>query len=251
MLNEIIEKGQKTIIKGNEYLETKAYCLPFLERMRKYTDMFDCFAICPQQLSIGPNGEPQMVYNKVHIEAILPGNNPDISEVIGFTYALDTRKPVARIYKAWKNNVSGSLMLNNSNYIINQTIEPETSLNFSGVQKLLETELDWDWIERLKSTCWEASNDQVNYKLGQWIRFAINFNVSDEYGKVKIATNDIIAGYKLLFEDSNSPFFTSLGIQCNFHKTLDALSSILYNSQKDPVNLIVKSYLLKDIISFQ
>lgn len=251
MLNEILEKGQKTIIKGNEFLETKAYCLPFLERMKKYTDMFECFAICPSQLSIGTNGEPQMVYNKVHIEAILPGNDPDISEVIGFTYALDTRKPVARIYKAWKNNETGSLMLNNTNYIESQTIEPETPLNFSAVNRLLEKDLDWEWINRLKSTVWETTNDQVNYKLGQWLRFAINFSITDDYGKVKIATNDIIAGYKLLFDDSKSSFFTSLGVTCDYHKTLNALSSILYNSQKDPVNLIVKSYLLKDIISFQ
>ena len=33
MLNEILTKGQKTIIRDNEYLETKAYCTPFIEKM--------------------------------------------------------------------------------------------------------------------------------------------------------------------------------------------------------------------------
>lgn len=250
MLNEILTKGQKTIIRDNEYLETKAYCSPFIEKMSKYTDMFECYALTPPQLSVDLQGEPQMIYNKVHIEAILPGNDPEISEIVGFTYALDTRKPVARIYKAWKRNDSGCLFLNDRNFIESQTIESATPLNFSAVPRILEKELNWDWINRLKTTTWRTDNDQVNFRLGQWLRFAMNFNVTDEYGKVKVATNDIINGYKLLFEDSKSIFFTSLGIDCSYYTTLSALSSIIYSTQKDPVNLIYKSYLLKDIISF-
>jgi hypothetical protein len=250
MLNEILIKGQKTIIRDNEYLETKAYCTPFIERMSKYTDMFECYALTPPQLSVDPQGEPQMIYNKVHIEAILPGNDAEISEIIGFTYALDTRKPVARIYKAWKRNDSGCLFLNDRNFIESQTIESATPLNFSAIPRILEKELNWDWINKLKTTTWHTDNDQVNFRLGQWLRFAMNFNITDEYGKVKVATNDIINGYKLLFEDSKSNLFTSLGIDCSYYTTLSALSSIIYSTQKDPVNLIYKSYLLKDIISF-
>lgn len=250
MLQEILEKGQKTIIKNNEFFDTKTYCTPFIDKLSKFTDIFECYALTPPQLAINNNGEPQMVYNKVHIEAILPGNNPDISEIIGFTYALDTRKPVARIYKAWKRNDTGCLFLNDRNFIESQTIDSLTPLNYSSVPRLLEKELDWNWIEKLNNNSWNTINDQVNHKLGQWIRFAINFHITDEYGKVKIATNDIINGYKNLFEESSSNFFISMGKDCSYYNTLSAMSSIIYENQKDPINLIVKSYLLKDILSF-
>lgn len=250
MLNEILKKGQKTIIRENEYLETKAYCSPFIDKMSKYTDMFECYALTPPQLAIDGQGEPQMVYNKVHIEAILPGNDAEISEIIGFSYALDTRKPVARIYKAWKRNDTGCLFLNDRNFIDSQTIEPNTPLNFNVLPRIFEKELNWDWIDRLKNNTWRTDNDQVNFRLGQWVRFAMNFHITDEYGKVKIATNDIINGYKMLFEDSKSNMFTALGVDCSYYNTLSALSTIIYDNQKDPVNLIQKSYLLKDIISF-
>lgn len=249
MLKEILEKGQKTIIKDKEFYETKAYCLPFVEQMQKYTDWFECYALTPAQLAINHNGETQYVYNKVHIEAVLPGNDPNISEILGFSYALDTKKPVARIYKAWKRNDTGCLFLNDRNFIVSQTIDPDMRLNYSPIQKLMETDLNWDWILGLQEKQWSTMNDSVNIKLGQWIRFAINFHVTDDYGKVKLATNDIISGYKSLFEDSKSNFFTSLGSTCDFYKTLSAMSTIIYSSQKDPVNLIQKSYLLKDILS--
>lgn len=240
--------GQKTRIKNNDFFSTEAYITPFIERMSKYTDDFIYEAIPVGQVSINPDGSENMIYNKVHVEAILPSDN-DISEVIGFTYALDARKPVVRFYKAWKRNDTGCLLLNNDTFINSQDLEPERTINYNPVEQLLQKELNYKWIDTLKQVSWKATNDEVNYRLGQWIRFAINFFSNSEYGKVKIATNDIINGYKSLFEDSKSFFFKSLGVDCVNYELISAFSTILYENKKDPVNLIIKTKLLTNILS--
>lgn len=240
--------GQKTRIRSNDYFSTEAYVTPFIERMSKYTDQFIYEAVPASQVSVNPDGSENMIYNKVHVEAILPGGE-EISESMGFTYALDARKPVVRFYKAWKRNDTGCLLLNDDNFIHSQDLEPETTINYKAVEQLLEKQLDYSWIEKIQQTSWKATNDEVNYRLGQWIRFAINFFINSEYGKVKIATNDIVNGYKKLFETSSSNFFKSLGTDCINYEMLSAFSTVLYENKKDPVNLIVKTRLLNSILS--
>jgi hypothetical protein len=248
-LTELLKTGQKTRIRNNDYFSTEAYVTPFLERMRKYTDCFVCQAVPPSQVSINPDGSENMVYNKVHVEAVLPSNREDISEIIAITYGLDTRKPFARIYKAWKRNDTGCLLLNDSNFILTQDLEPEKTLNYTPIEFLLEKELNWDWIESLFNNSWKADNDQVNYRLGQWVRFAINFFDNSEYGKVKIAANDIITGYKSMFEDIDSKFYMPLATECLNYHMLTAMSSVIYDNKKDPTNLIIKTKLLNSILS--
>lgn len=248
-LTELLEKGQKTRIHGNDYFSTKTYVTPFIERLNKITDDFICQAVPPGQVSIAPDGTENMIYNKVHVEAVLPSNQADISEVIVFTYGLDTKRPFARFYKAWKRNDTGCLFLNDQRFVVTQDLEPERTLNYSPVDMLLEKELNKEWLDKLSLNGWEASNDQVNYRLGQWVRFAINFFNNSEYGKVKIATNDIITGYKNLFEETNSPFYTPLAHGCSYYQALSSMSQVIYDNKKDPTNLIVKTILLNSILS--
>ena len=248
-LNDLLTTGHKTKIHNNEYYSTETYVMPFIEKLNKFTDLFVCQAIPLSQVSINPDGSENTIYNKVHVEAVLPGENPEINEVIGFTYALDTRKPLVRFYKAWKRADCGCLLLNNSNFIITNELEPERAINYSPINQLLEKELPFDWIEQLQKVSWKATNDQVNYRLGQWLRFTINFFDNSDFGKVKIATNDIINGYKSIFEDLKSPFFNSLGTDCLNYQLFSAFSNILYQNSKDPANLIIKTRLLCNILS--
>ena len=247
-LEELL-KGQKTRIRNNEFFSTEAYVMPFIERMKKYTDDFVCQAIGPTQLSLDQQGNEHTLYNKVLVEAVLPGGDEINSEVIGFTYSLDSRKPLVRFFKCFKRADTGALFLNNEKFIVTKDLEPEIPVIYSPIDKLMEMELSWDWIQDLQQHEWTASNDTVNFKLGQWIRFAIAFSIDEIYGKIKIAPNDVISGYKSLFEDSESIFFSSLGKNVNFYNTLTAFNSILYESRKDPVNLIRKTILMKNILS--
>lgn len=242
-------KGQSTQIKGREFFSTEAYITPFIERMSRLTDDFVCRAIEPTQLSISSNGEINTIYNKVLIEACMPSNSAT-TESIGMAYAIDARKPICKFYRCIKDNSSsGHLYIDSDRYIVNQPLEPESTLNYSLLDSLMDKELTTtEWMNSLEFMDFNASNDEVNYKLGQWIRFAINFAINNEFGSIKIATNDIIAAYRSLFEDMKSPYSTSLGAHTTYANIYDAFSKIIYDG-KDIVNLIDKTYLLKSILS--
>lgn len=242
-------KGQSTTIKGNEFLSTEAYITPFLDRVSKLTNDFVCRAISPNQLSINKNGEVNSLYNKVLIEAVIPYDGV-YATVVGMSYALDVKKPICKFFVGIKENLeSGHLYLNNSHNIVNQEIEAEKTLNYTLLDRLLETDNNiYDWCQNLKTIDFDSSNDNVNYKLGQWVRFAINFNVTNEFGVIKIAAADIISAYKMLFEDSKSPYFVSMGAHTEYSRIYNAFSKVVYDS-KDIVNIPDKTYLLKDILS--
>jgi hypothetical protein len=242
-------KGQPTIIKNKEFFATERYITPFLERFRDIADDFECKAVQPSQMSIERNGEVNAVYNKVLIEASLPLEN-DYAEVVGMSYAIDTRKPICKFFRGIKENLdSGHLYIDTDQNIVCQELEPETNINFSVLDNLMNREFNTNtWRESLKTMDFDASNDNVNFKLGQWIRFAINFNITNDFGSIKIASQDIVAGYKELFEESSSNFFCGLGGHTDYNKIYSAFSNIIHNG-KDIVNVADKTYLLKLILS--
>lgn len=216
--------------------------------MRGITDDFTIKVIEPSQVTINPDGTTDAAYNKVSIEAVVP-DGLDYSEVIGMTYALDVRKPMVKFFRCLKSNTYEHLVIDNDNFITNQTLDPESNIDYRPLDRLLEADFHMeDFISAIKGIDFHATNANVNFKLGQWIRFAINFSLGFEYGKVKIATNDIISGYKQLFEDSNSDFFRSLGAHHNYMDIYQSFASVIYDS-KDIVNVVDKTRLLKDILS--
>lgn len=245
-LNDLL-KGQPTSIKNNTFFSTEGYIKPFIERMNGITDTFECKAISPAQLSFNRDGSIIPVYNRVLVEAILPGDNYH-NEIVGMTYALDSRKPVCKFFRAVKDGLNGHLYISNDKYIVAQQLEPEITLNYSYLDSLMNKDFDtFDWIQNIKSIDFDATNDNVNYKLGQWIRFAINFNLYSDFGNVKIATNDIVAGYKSLFESNDSEFYVPLANHTEYYRIYSALSKVLYDG-KDIVNLPDKCILLKNIL---
>lgn len=246
-LEELL-KGKKTRIKGNEFLTPEVYVKPFIERMNGFTDDFVIKVVEPQQITLNRDGTEDIVYNKVSIEATIP-DGMDYSETIGMVYALDTRKPLVKFFRCLKSNEFNNFIIETDNNIITQTLEPESPINFRSLDALLQKDFKTDeFLDHIKTLDFDASNDQVNYKLGQWIRFAINFYLNSEFGKIKIGTPDIITGYKDLFEDSKSDFFISLGSHSQYLKIYNALSRVIYEG-KDIVNAIDKTYLLKNILS--
>ena len=96
-------RGKATRIKDKEYFTTEQYVTPFLERMAKFTDDFIIQAKPADQISLTPNGDvnfEDIIYNRVNIEAVLPDEYcfEGHKQVVGFVYALDTRKPVVKEY---------------------------------------------------------------------------------------------------------------------------------------------------------
>ena len=101
-LNQAL-KGKATQIKGKEYLTTEAYITPFIERMSKFTDDFRIQAIPANQISLTKEGEINMediVYNRMRVQAVMPDEYAfeNHKESISLLYALDTRKPIVKIF---------------------------------------------------------------------------------------------------------------------------------------------------------
>lgn len=57
-------EGKSTVIKENEYLETKEYVNPFIELMKKFTNDFSIQVQLPSQLTITDSKE-DITYNRV------------------------------------------------------------------------------------------------------------------------------------------------------------------------------------------
>ncbi len=247
-LDELL-KGKPTKIKNENFFSTEQYILPFIERLNNIASEFICRAVEPVQLQLDENGEAIPIYNKVLIEGIVPYDEK-YACVYGMTYAFDVKNPVCKFFTCFKDYLdSGHFFLDTDKYISYQSIEPETRINYTPFDNLLKMDTSYQsWTDNLRTIDFNASNDEVNYRLGQWIRFAINFSKTTDFGEVKISPNDVIAAYKLLFENSKSDFFTSLGVHVDFYRIYSAFSKILYDG-KDIVNLIDKTYLLKSILS--
>lgn len=245
---EQLLKGKPIRIHNEEFLPTEAYVTPFFNRMEGVTDDFVIKVIEPSQITINKDGTEDVAYNRVSIEASIY-DGTDYAETFGMVYALDTKKAQVKFFRCLKSAIHENLLMDRYDNILSQELLPGTTINFGVLDNLMSKEFDMSgFLNKLQTTDFDASNDNVNYKLGQWIRFAINFNISNDFGKVKIGTPDIIAGYKQIFEDSKSDFFISLGTHSNYVNIYNSFAKIIYDG-KDIVNCIDKTCLMKDILS--
>ena len=100
-LKNLLE-GKQTTIKNKQYLSTKEYIQPFLNRLDQFKPTYVCQVKMPDQLSI-TNGHPDLIYNRVHIQAVMPESfyfQSGMRKVIGMIYGLDIKNPVAKFYIA-------------------------------------------------------------------------------------------------------------------------------------------------------
>ena len=139
---EQLLQGKATIIKGNEFFTTKAYAEPFLDRMSKYTDEFIINVKPADQISLTKEQEvnfEDIVYNRVWIQAVLPDEYAyeNHKRVMSMLYALDTRKPVVKMYTGALNMACLNLCVFNPDALNTAELEPQTAINFSTIQTLM------------------------------------------------------------------------------------------------------------------
>ena len=247
-------QGKATIIKGKEYFSTEAYVTPFLERMSKFTNDFRIQAKLPDQISITKEEDLNLedtVFNRVWIQAVMPEEYSfdNHTEVISMVYGLDTRKPVAKIYRGALNMACLNLCVFNPSFINVQEIEPEKPINFKCIQPLMEQTSDIKiWLDKLSETEVPYNEDLINENLGSWIRKTLLSSYDTGYGKVKLATSTAIDAYKLLYEKGDSPYFVKPGQSTTMFNVYNAWTQIITNDFKDIMNKVEKTLLIKDII---
>lgn len=251
-------KGKATVIKGKEYFNTEAYVTPFLDRMSKYTSDFVIQAKLPDQMSITKKEDLNLedtVFNRVWIQAIMPEelSMSNHKEVVGLVYGLDTRKPVAKIYRGALNMACLNLCVFNPDFLNVQEIEPNKPLDFRCVNPLMEKVSDIKvWLDKISNIEVEYNEKDINENLGLWIRNSLNFSYKSNYGKVKLATSMAIDAYKLLYEDDKSKYYVPKGSSTSMFNVYNAFTELITNiDTKDILNKVEKTLLLKDILGIR
>ena len=254
-LNTLLQ-GKATIIKKKEYLPTEAYVTPFLERMSKYTNDFRIQARLPDQISITKKEDLNLedtVFNRVWIQAVLPNefsfNNHQ--EVIGMVDGLDTRKPIVKIYRGALNMACLNLCVFNPSFLEVHELEPESPINFRGLQSLMGQVSDIkSWLDRLSETFITYEENVINENLGLWVRNALSTSFDNGYGKVKLSASTAVDAYKLLYEKEDSPYFVKPGEATSMFNVYNAFTELISNTDtRDIMNKAEKTLLLKDILT--
>lgn len=247
-------EGKPTKIKGRDYLPTKGYVEPFLERMSKFTDDFKIQVKLPDQITFDtPGGQEDTTYNRVLIQAVMPTSPFDNhKEVIGMVYGLDVRKPILKIYRGAINCACTNLCIFDPTFLNVQFIESGKGISYAPVNYLMERESDMQlMLQTLKNTEWEGSVENIERNLGRWIRMALNTEYDLGYGKIKLGTDTIVKAYNSMFNDKESPYFIGEGNNVCMFDVYNSLTDLISNDGgKDIMNKCEKTILLRQILNF-
>lgn len=246
-LNELLT-GKSTIIKNKQFLSTKAYVEPFIDRMSAYTNDFRIQVKTPDQITT-TGGNRDLTFNRVLIQAVLPASYDidEHKEVIGMLYGLDVKKPHVSFYKGMINSACTNLTVFNPNWKINQDIIEEEPINYSTVKQLLELTNDSNiMINKLKKTMISRENQILN--LGKWCDNTLRFSINNGYGKVKLAISTPIEAYKQLFIDTDSPYYYPEGLDVSLFDVYNSFTQVITDDSKDILQKFNKTLLVGNIL---
>ena len=239
-------EGKCTSIKDNEYLSTKDYTSPFIEVMKKFTNDFSIQVQLPSQLTITDSKE-DITYNRVWVQAVMPSTSYGYSETINLVYALDIRKPIYKIFKAYKDKKTGNLFAFNSQWINVYELKPsEEFVDFEPVVKHLleltdDSERRFEVLENCKLSSEPKNRQQL---LGELIENSMLFEINNKGGKIKIAPQMVLKAFQNVYMDSSSRNYVTDQEECTKLNYLDAFSSLITEDDKDIVNRFEKNLLV-------
>jgi hypothetical protein len=245
-------KGKATKIKDKEYFSTEQYVIPFLERMARLTDEFIIQAKPADQISLTPNGDvnfEDIIYNRVNIEAVLPNEYcyEGHKQVVGFVYALDTRKPVVKQYMGGLRTACLNLCTFNPAALSVQELNPGQAINYHFLDTCLEIADDMGAKLRMLEDM-EFTRDQMYNELGLQIDRCINYKFCSDFGTVKLPESLPIEAYKNLFYNEKSDYYTKDPSVSGFD-VYQAYTDIICNGKsKDLVNRFEKTLMVSQIL---
>lgn len=249
-------KGKATRIKNNEYFSTEAYVEPFLERVSKFTDNFIIQARPADQISLNRDGNvdfEDIIYNRINIEAVLPDEYAfeGHKQVLGFVYALDTRKPVAKMYTGAIRSACLNLCVFNPSALSVQQLEPERALDYTFLKHCMSMTEDIG-VKLQKLSSLEYSREDCFTQLGKWVDGCIINKFCTEFGTVKLAESTPIEAYKNLFYNDKSDYYTKDDIVTGFD-IYNAFTDLICNTGKgtnkaELVNRFEKVQLVSQIM---
>ena len=248
---EQLLQGKATKIKEKEFFTTKAYVEPFFERMSKYTEEFIINVKPADQISLTPSGEvnfDDIVYNRVWIQAVLPDEYAyeNHKRVMSMLYALDTRKPVVKMYTGALNMACLNLCVFNPDALNVAELEPITAINYSPINLLMGmNDTIKSTLEKLDKMIF--NRNEIYEDLGLWIDRCITSKFNSGFGTVKITESAPINVYKDLFYNEDSNYYTK-GEEVDGFTVYNAFTDLITQDKKDLVNKFEKTLLIKEIM---
>lgn len=242
-------KGKSTIIKGKEYLSAEAYLTPFLERMSKYTNDFRIQVKTPNQMSL-TEGTEDIIYNRLNIEAILPNEYAyeGHKQVVGFVYALDTRKPIVKEYTGAIRSACLNLCVFNPSALSVQPLDPEQSIDYKFLDNCMSM-TETIGVNLKRYTDIFLTKEECLDRLGYWVDNCITDSVSYKMGKVKLSESTPIEAYKNIFINNKSDYYTDKGVVNGFD-LYNSFTDIVCNGRSsDLVNRFEKVLLVSRILN--
>lgn len=248
---EQLLQGKATKIKEKEFFTTKAYVEPFFDRMSKYTEEFIINVKPADQISLTPSGEvnfDDIVYNRVWVQAVLPDEYAyeNHKRVMSMLYALDTRKPVVKMYTGALNMACLNLCVFNPDALNVAELEPITAINYSPINLLMGmNDTIKSTLEKLDKMIF--NRNEIYEDLGLWIDRCITSKFNSGFGTVKITESAPINVYKDLFYNEDSNYYTK-GEEVDGFTVYNAFTDLITQDKKDLVNKFEKTLLIKEIM---
>lgn len=192
---DYLMKGLAYSNNGVAFLSPKEYVTPFVNEMKLLTNKFIVkVEQAPQSIIL--NGEPQLVFEKVWIQAIVG----DVT--YNMIYALDIRTPMYKFFKGY----GRPQLITDANSLISGTIESGMPIP-DDFKKLLTIKVDTTpWINRLKM----SPVKEKTKLLGQLVEKALVTIISNGPTKYQLSTSDVISAYKAVYFDGQSEYGDSL-----------------------------------------
>lgn len=246
-------EGKSTVIKENEYLTTKEYVSPFIDVMKKFTTDFSVQVQLPSQLTITDSKE-DITYNRVWVQAIMPEkcNKAGYAETYNLIYALDVRKPIYKVFKAYKDRKTNNLFVFNSMWINIYDLKPkENFIEFDETIKNLMQLTDDSEIRfnKMNKEFLSSNAEDRQQKLGELIEDSMLFEINNKGGKIKIAPAMVLKAYQNVYLDSSSRNYIPDTEECSMFNYVDAFSSLITEDNKDIVNRFEKNLLIYNMFN--
>lgn len=246
-------EGKSTIIKDCKYLSTKEYVEPFIKTMKKFTDDFYVQVQLPSQFTV-TNSKEDITYNRVWLQAVMPieCDKSGYAETYNLVYGLDVRKPIYKLFKAYKDRKTSNLYVFDSQWLSAYELKPETEfINFESVIKTLMEKTDDSEIRfrKLNNTFLSSDAKERQQYFGQLFENSMVYEYYGKGGKVKIAPTIVLKAYQNIYLDKSSKNFVPDTEKSSLFNYLDAFSTLITQDHKDIMNVWEKNYLSLQILN--
>lgn len=249
-----IYRGKATMIKDNKYFSTQQYVEPFVDKVDKMCQgNFIIKAQPANQISLTPQGDVNMediVFNRVWVQGVLPGEYAyeNHQQTINMLYALDTRKPLVKLFKNTINCACLNLCVFSPQYLSVQELAPESAADYGFIDYVMQmVDNTRVRLEALAAKSFDLEDLKLN--LGTWVDKCIKIKYTTNFGTIKLSETLPIEAYKSLVLDTKSPYFAKDGLTDGF-TVYNAFTDLITNDKgKDIVNKYEKVMLVSNLLT--